>query len=279
MLFRKTLYGVSLATLLLLTSVEIGEGGLNRTSRRDVTPTRSHIPMIHLRHGRGTATSTNWSGYAVTGATGSVSDVKASWIVPPVSCPSPSSTSQYASFWVGIDGYSSNTVEQIGTDSDCVNGLPVYYVWYEFYPHWSYTVNTVTIHPGDVISAEVSATAKGTFTLTLTDVTTGKPPFQTSAKMANADRSSAEWIVEAPWSGGVLPLANFGTAQFGQNFTNVNSTSTATISPKTGSIGSFDNVAITMVDKNGFPKARPVEPPGLSSDGSSFSMEWVRSGP
>src|SRR5438876_3624325 len=114
----------------------------------------------------GTVCSTNWSGFAVTGS--GVTDAKGSWIVPSVTC---SSSTTYSSFWVGIDGYSSNTVEQIGTDSDCVNGTPAYYVWYEFYPHWSYTVNSITIHPGDVISAEVSADAKGTFTLTLTDQT------------------------------------------------------------------------------------------------------------
>jgi hypothetical protein len=228
--------------------------------------------MIHLRHGRGSATSTNWSGYAVTGPTGSVSDVKASWYVPSVSCPL--SPNQYASFWVGIDGYTSNTVEQIGTDSDCQNGTPVYYVWYEFYPHWAYTVNTVPINPSDKIIAEVSVT-KGTFTVSLTNQTTGKA-FQISQKMNNADRSSAEWIAEAPWSGGVLPLANFNKAQFGSYYTNVQGTSSATVNGITAPIGSFaNNIAITMVDKDGLPKAQPS---GLTN-GSSFSIDWVKAGP
>src|SRR5690242_976645 len=79
--FRKTLFGGLLAMLLVFTSVEIGEGRLNRNSAGvDVTSRPSHIPMIlHQRHGRN-ATSTNWGGYAVTGTSGSVSDVKASWI-------------------------------------------------------------------------------------------------------------------------------------------------------------------------------------------------------
>jgi len=281
MIFRKALSGGLLATLLLLTDVEICEGGLNRTVRVQTNPAlQSHIPMIlHQRHGRN-ASSSNWGGYAVTGANGSISDVKASWIVPSIvgKCPS---TNQYASFWVGIDGYSSNTVEQIGTDSDCQNGQPVYYVWYEFYPHWAFTVNTVTIRPGDVIAAEVSAGAKGAFTVSLTDQTTGKS-FQTSAKMNNADRSSAEWIAEAPWSGGVLPLANFGTALFGSKYTPVPNTSSVTMktgnSTVTGSIGSFagNYAEITMVDKNGGPKALPT---ALSADGSSFSIGWVNAGP
>jgi Peptidase A4 family len=280
MLFRKAFSGGLLATLLSISSTEIGEGGLNRALAAGASAAPSHIPMIlHQRHGKN-ASSSNWGGYAVTGPNGSVSDVKASWIVPEIvdKCPA---TNQYASFWVGIDGYSSNTVEQIGTESDCQNGQPVYYVWYEFYPHWAFTVNTVTIRPGDFISAEVSVTGKGTFTVSLTNETTTKS-FSASAKMNNADRSSAEWIAEAPWSGGVLPLANFRTAFFGSQYTAVPDTSSVTMkignSTSTGSIGSFpaNSAEITMVDKNGDPKAIPT---GLSVDGSSFSIGWASAGP
>ena len=47
-------------------------------------------------------------------------DVKGSWIVPSVS----GNTNQtaYSVTWIGIDGYSSNTVEQIGTEQDWING-------------------------------------------------------------------------------------------------------------------------------------------------------------
>jgi hypothetical protein len=212
----------------------------------------------------------------VTGANGSVSDVKASWVVPPIqgSCPS---TNQYASFWVGIDGYFSNTVEQIGTDSDCVNGKPMYYAWYEFYPHWPATIK-MSISENNVISAEVSADAKGNFTVTLTNKTTGET-FSTRAKMNNADRSSAEWIAEAPWSGGVLPLANFGTALFGSQTTAVPNTSTATIGNSTSApIGSFGNNVnvIDMVAKDGAYKARTS---ALSNDGTSFTIQWRSAGP
>jgi Peptidase A4 family len=184
---------------------------------------RQHAPaIIREKHGRN-ATSSNWSGYAVTGADGSVSDVKGSWIVPASTC---SSTNQYASFWVGIDGYDSNTVEQIGTDSDCQNGSPVYYAWYEFYPHFSYGV-PITVQPGDVISAEVKYSG-GKFTVTITDGRTMQS-WSTSQKMPNAKRSSAEWIVEAPSSGGILPLADFGIIDFGAYYTKVSGTCYATV--------------------------------------------------
>ena len=235
---------------------------------------RQHAPMIiRERHGRN-ATSSNWSGYAVTGANGLVSDVKGSWVVPAIlgNC---SSTNQYASFWVGIDGYDSSTVEQIGTDSDCQNGSAVYYAWYEFYPHFSYNV-PITIHAGDVISAEVSYGAAGKFTVSITDEsTTPKQSWSTSQKMPNAKRSSAEWIIEAPSSGGILPLADFGTVDFGFDYTGVSPTCWATVEGVPGAVGSFASfVEITMVASNGAHMFQP----SLSTDGTSFSDAWEYSG-
>jgi hypothetical protein len=252
------------------------------TSPRLTIPVRHHIPIIVRERRNSVTTSTNWSGYAVTGGRGSVTDVKGSWIVPAIqTC---GSTNQYASFWIGIDGYNSNTVEQIGTDSDCQGGTPTYYAWYEFYPHWSYGITlNAPILAGDVISAEVKSTASGTFTLWLKDMTNGQS-FSTSVKMNNAQRSSAEWIAEAPWSGGVLPLANFGTAQYGANNTLVPDTSSATVNGVTHALGVFGSPTdssspvqeITMVTSSGATKAAPSD---LSKDGTSFSINWVSAGP
>ncbi len=223
-------------------------------------------------------TSTNWSGYAVTGPAGSVTDAKGSWTVPAIvgSCPS---SNQYSSFWVGIDGFSSSTVEQTGTDSDCQNGTPTYYAWYEFYPHPLFIINGLTVRPGDTVSAEAKY-AGGRFTVTITDVTKGQS-FSKSAKVASAQRSSAEWIAEAPSSsGGVLPLADFGTAKFGLDNTGQANTNYATVSGTTAAIGSFGtNVqTITMVSNSGS-HATKASPSNLSSDGTSFSVAWVSSGP
>ncbi len=220
--------------------------------------------------------SLNWSGYAVTGATGSVTDVKGSWVVPAIqgTC---SSTNQYSSHWVGIDGYSSNTVEQTGTDSDCQNGAPAYYAWFEFYPQPSFSINGLTIKPGDVIKAEVSRSGSH-FTVTIADTTTGKTYSKTKT-VSSAQASSAEWITEAPSSsGGVLPLANFGTVNWGTDYTSIASTNYATIGGLTGAIGSFGSSVhqIAMVTSGGAVKASPSQ---LSTDGTSFSVTWVSSGP
>src|SRR5437667_7607899 len=228
------------------------------------------IPQLTLapRTHEGSFQSTNWSGYAVTGASGSVSDAKGSWTVPAIqgSCPS---TNQYSSFWVGIDGFSSGTVEQTGTDSDCQNGVPTYYAWFEFFPHPLFLINGLTITPGDHMTAE--ANFNGRFTVTITDTTTGVS-FSTSAKVHSAQRSSAEWIAEAPSSsGGVLPLADFGTVSF--------SADTATVSGVTGAIGSFGSSVqvITMVSSSGAVKAQPSSLFGTNGD--SFSVTWKSAGP
>jgi peptidase A4-like protein len=250
-------------------------------SARLIPTARRHLPIVIRERRNNSVTSTNWSGYAVTASRGAVTDVKGSWKIPAVSC---SGSNQYASLWVGIDGYNSNTVEQIGTDSDCQGDTPTYYAWYEFYPHFSYLIDLgAPIGFADVMSAEVKSSADGTFTVLLTDQTTGGS-FKTTAKMNSARRSSAEWILEAPWSGGVLPLANFGTAEFGANNTEVAGTSVTTIGNTTGTIGSFGSPTdpkspvqqITMVTSGGAIKAQPQ---GLSADGSSFEIDWVSSGP
>ena len=162
----------------------------------------------------GSTTSTNWSGYVLTGGTGAFSSVSSSWTEPAASC---SSGTQYAAFWVGLDGYNSNSVEQTGTDSDCSGGSPDYYGWYEMYPADPvYFTNPVA--PGDSLSASV--TVSGTsYTLTLTDSTQGWT--QTENESGSYADSSAEVITEAPSSSqGPLPLADFGTIGYSASAAN-----------------------------------------------------------
>lgn len=240
----------------------------------------THAPRIK---GATNSTSTNWSGYAVTGTT--FTDVKGSWVQPTANCASTTasptngkgngnghgnghggggqSQSTYSSFWVGLDGYSSNTVEQTGTDADCSGTTPVYYGWYEFYP--AFPVNfSNPVSPGDTINAEVSVSG-GTVTITLQDATQGWTQHATQSSAGYA-LSSAEWIAEAPSSGKVLPLANFGTV----NFSNAG----AVGGGKTGSISDFAYDPLTMVTTSGVTKAAPS---GLSSRGSAFSVTWFHS--
>ena len=71
-----------------------------------------------------TTISTNWSGYAATGGNGSFTSVSSSWAEPMGTC---RSGNQYSSFWVGLDGYNSGSVEQTGSEVDCSGSTPHYY--------------------------------------------------------------------------------------------------------------------------------------------------------
>jgi hypothetical protein len=214
--------------------------------------------------------SSNWSGYAVTGS--SFTSAKASWTVPTVNCTKTPNT--YAAFWVGLDGWTSSTVEQTGTDSDCDSKTPSYYAWYEFYPNPSELISSIKVSPGNQMSASVTYSGSE-FTVTITDETTGKS-FSKSGKVSGAKRSSAEWIAEAPCctnSGGILPLADFGTVDFGQDYTDITGTNDATDSSVSGPISAFgsDVNESIMTSSSG---ANEAVPSSLSSDGTSFTVTW-----
>jgi hypothetical protein len=156
--------------------------------------------------------SMNWSGYAVSGGEGAYHSVSARWTVPAVTC---TSGNQYASFWVGLDGYGgrSRSVEQTGTDSDCTGKTASYDGWYELYPAAPVYFRT-KVRPGDHLAASVTFSGAGTYTLVLKDTTRGWSHTVTKDEPGLA-RASAEVITEAPSSiRGVLPLADFGAVRF-----------------------------------------------------------------
>src|SRR5579883_915331 len=230
------------------------------TAAAAVAPAALHAPRLvstpttpfFISHGgvHATTTSTNWSGYAATGST--YTSVSTSFTQPSVDC---SKGNGYSSFWVGLDGYSSNTVEQTGTEADCSGGAASYYAWYEMYPKFPVTYSN-TVRPGDSITESVSFSGSSSFTLTLSDSTQGWSRTVTK-KLTNAKRSSAEVIAEAPYSGGVLPLADFGKVSF----------SGSTVNGST--LSNFNPVGIDMVSSSGTPEATVS-----SLSGGSFSITW-----
>lgn len=212
-------------------------------------------PRHSVRHGR-YSTSSNWSGYATTG--GTYTTVSGSWTQPTATCQA--GQTAYSAFWVGIDGDTTSTVEQTGTDADCASGTPRYYAWYEMYPKFPVTLSGM-VAPGDSMRATVSTNGKGNFTLTISDATRHWS-FTTNQRLRRAQLGSAEWIAEAPsGSGGVLPLADFGTVSF------------ASCTANGIALGSNPNVdAITMA-ASGVTKAVPSK----LSGGTAFSVTWEHS--
>jgi hypothetical protein len=222
--------------------------------------------------------SLNWAGYdIVNNVQNPVNDVKGSWIVPTSLNCQYQKKNTYAAFWVGIDGDGSNTVEQIGTESDCISGKASYSAWYEFYPSPSHTIS-MSVSPGDYMTAEVNYTG-GQFILSMTDTnpTTGvSVSYNTAQTVPNAKRISGEWIVEAPSMGSILPLTDFGVAYLGLDFTKVLNTDYASVDGgNLLSIGSFANYqSITMVSHSMQTKAMPSP---LLDGGTSFTTTWYHS--
>jgi hypothetical protein len=208
--------------------------------------------------------STNWSGYADTGS--NFSQAAGSWREPGATCSRNSTT--YAAFWVGIDGYSSNSVEQDGTLIECYRGTAFQYSWWEMYPTNDIQVVGQSVAAGDAITASVARSGTS-YTLKVTDSTHPANTFTTTQTCSGCANSSAEWIAEAPCctsNGGILPLANFGTW--------TESAATVTQGSTHGVISSFTDHEITMVDSSGLVKAQPGP---LNSSGNGFSVTWERS--
>jgi hypothetical protein len=231
--------------------------------------------------------STNWSGYAAATnlsnpATGSVTAVSGSWVVPTVT--GPRHGTYYSAAWVGIDGLSDQTVEQIGTEQDVSNGKAQYDAWWEMYSSGrgmpEQVISGFTVKPGDSITASVKYVGSGNFTLTINDTSESESPFtiteNTNATQSpTASQSSAEWIVEAPTVGGrQASLANFGTITF--------SNASATINPGKGAVtgpiddSAWQNEAIEMITNRGslLDTASALTD---SSNTSSFTMTYVGS--
>lgn len=191
-------------------------------------------------------TSSNWSGYAVHGAT--YHRVAASWTEPAGKC---SSRYGVASFWVGLDGYDNATVEQTGTVTSCQHGHARHYAWYEMAPAGGVTIRH-PVRPGDKLSASVSYDGGGRFILTLTDATQGWTATETKVR-ASARRSSAEVIAEGP----SLLLPDFGTVRF----------SAATVDGT--SLGRLHPTKIVMVYRG-----KRLDRVSAVSGGTRFRVTW-----
>jgi hypothetical protein len=209
--------------------------------------------------------STNWAGYAVLPPSGTtVTSVQGTWVIPSISA----KPDGYSSIWVGIDGYDSATVEQIGIEADSSasldwSGPSQYYAWYELYPKNLVAIDMI-LHPGDTMHAEVAYQGSDRFSLSIQDITTGAS-FSTTRTASGALRSSGEWIAEAPSGNGVLPLANFGTATFME--------ASATLSD--GQSGPISNFQFDQIDMLPTSSGLGASTSPLDVTGSQFEVTAV----
>ncbi len=217
--------------------------------------------------------SENWSGYAAVSAK-KFTYVHSTFIQPKITCPGVKN--QWTSNWVGLDGFTSNTVEQDGTFAMCggaASKTPVYEAWYELFPAGS--VNVFAVKAGDKMDVSVRFKS-GKFTLTVADLTSGKKVTHTAA-CGTCQRSSAEWIIERPALCNntgtkcfLTELADYHTATMGASQAQV-------AGGAIRSVASFDNIPIFMIDplaSGGFISLDTV----AALKGSAFTATWNRSG-
>ncbi|MCY0877293.1 MAG: G1 family endopeptidase [Firmicutes bacterium] len=175
-----------------------------------------HAPRIKLTSSTSSTSSpygwssSNWSGYALSGTAGQYNSISGAWTVPTVA---PSKGSSYSSSWIGIDGYNNSDLIQTGTEQDYYSGAAHYDAWWEILPAAETVITNMTVKPGDQMTANIVNDGNGDWTITLDDKTQGETFTTTQAYSGPAE--SAEWIQEAPTIGGrVATLANYGTTTF-----------------------------------------------------------------
>jgi len=227
--------------------------------------------LVHARRAHAvknvTATqSFNWSGYADTASTAQTfTKVSGAWTTPSVTC---SAEDQITSNWVGLDGFNSNTVEQLGTIGWCFQAKPVYFTWYEMFPKGTVEVGTA-LKPGDKISASVTRTGTS-YALKLTDATTAGNNISVTKTCAAATcvDTSAEWISERPsFSIGIVPQAHYNAFKI--------TAGSVTANGHTTTIGAGPGVnSVTMIDAT---QAYNLNTVSALTGGNAFSTTWKNS--
>ncbi len=195
------------AVLLASATVLAGSGLLTSGVAASVAgPAIYHPARIADKHVHNTGWSaSNWSGYAKTGT---YSSATAQWVVQSVT--GSRRTSAYSSQWVGIDGFNNSSLIQTGTESDYYSGKAHYNAWWEILPAAETPISTIAVRPGDTMTAAIAKGAGTSWTITITDATTGKS--FTTTQSYTGPGSSVEWIEEAPSLGGrVATLAQYSS--------------------------------------------------------------------
>ncbi len=207
---------------LALTGVLLGSLALSlpATAAASTLPAGNHarvgarLPDSGHGHGHSSSTfgwtSSNWSGYALSGSKGSYSQITGTWTVPTVVR---TKGSTYSSSWIGIDGFNNSSLIQTGTEQDYTAGHAQYYAWWEILPAAETQITTMTVSPGDSMTASIVNDGGGSWTITLKDVTQSES--FTTTQSYSGPASSAEWIEEAPTIGGhIATLADYGQTTF-----------------------------------------------------------------
>ena len=244
----------------------------------------TRLPSLKLAHSAsvrntGSLTSPNWSGYAdIACSTCALRYVSADFTVPHLN-PAKSPDNSWASHWVGLDGATNSTVEQVGIDTYVSNGVDYYYAWYEMFPAAT-QVYSLAASPGDNIQVGVY-TVNGTYSLSLNDTTLGAG-FTATATVPTGytgQNKSAEVITEAPSEVSGSSLIQLPLADYGQvNYNNATVTSRSGTHGGLGSTSLWNAYAVKMAGSSGATLSAPSGLlNGTNSSGipvSDFTAVW-----
>ncbi|KAJ8483265.1 hypothetical protein ONZ51_g4824 [Trametes cubensis] len=230
MFFSALLFYVLAATATLAIPTAGEQGAQSQAGQ--ATPVAAAAALSATSNAAQDETTTNWAGVALTFAEGAiVESVTGTFTVPtPNTPPGGDDHDLYTSAaWLGIDGYTCATaLLRTGVEFIRVNGIVTATAWYEWYPSLARTYyEDITVVPGDVISATVTARTPKSGVASIINTSTGE---QASVSLGGAEyaslcRASGEWIVgdssqpngtEAP-----LPLPDFGNVTFSGAFASV----------------------------------------------------------
>ncbi len=208
-----------------------------------------------------------YAGYAATDFTrpAAYQKVTGRWTIPQAHC-SPGETSASA-IWVGMTNGASDQslLAQLGTDSDCQAGDPLYFMWWEVFPAPSVPLDQ-PLNSGDSVTATVTF-QQGQFQLSI-DVPGEGVQFSTTQAGKVSDTSIAECIVEAPTiiddpatnTGHVAQLTNFGQVRI---LCQLNNNEPIADGPQ--------DVLFQMQTNAGISKAVTS---ALDQAGTTFSVQW-----
>ena len=208
-----------LVTAVATCSLGLGLASATGTAIASGAPNPGGLPILAGSPHAGLPTiALNWSGYAASSNTGKAfTYVHAEFTEPTLTCSG--KPNQWTSNWVGLDGFTDQTVEQDGTFAWCGgkdNMRQFYYAWYEMYPAGAVIV--FAVHPGNLIDASVRYVSSH-FVLSVSDLSTGMSASKSATcSSTTCVRDSAEWIIERPALCNnsftkcfLTALANFGT--------------------------------------------------------------------
>jgi len=253
-------WAAAVAAAALLGAVAVIPGLAEASNPTPALPLHSGTPFLAAVPASGHApnataeASQDWSGYAATGAT--FTSTAANWVLPAGKC---ANSKQTASFWVGLDGFNTPTVEQTGMDIVCDGTKASYQAWYEMYPRDSIYFSGVTMRAGDHIAAKVTSNSDGSYTLVLSDSTEGWRK-TVRASLPGTKNANAEAIVEDL---DYPNLADFGSVFF--------SHVTANGKP----IGDFSTTGMYLGNGSSFRE----DSVSALTGGDAFSLTWLGSGP